>query len=258
MDLRARAEALLEADLLTYVSHLKMIQTFGDTLDYSLQVREADWGLSLTYPTAWSAYDRATYPEAMKIVYLAASRPPLLDGAVEALPCAGPLVFKLTGQDQAACVAKRYALTRKRAYWMYTTGGAAFPPEPQVRRLSHPDAQAGALWALNGYGAQEIQAHFQSGGQGYALYEGDIPVSACFVYPNYRHVWEIAGVHTASQARGKGYAKRVVCAALHDLAAKGRLPRYNVLDTNEPSIRLAESLGLWKASTLTHFMAEPL
>ena len=125
-------------------------------------------------------------------------------------------------------------------------------------RLCAPDAEAAALWALNGYDAQEIRAHFEEGGRGYALCEGDAPVSACFVYPNYRRVWEIAGVHTRPQARGRGHARRVVCAALHDLAGEGRLPRYNVLDTNVPSIRLAESLGLRPASTLTHYFAQPL
>ncbi|HML46821.1 MAG TPA: hypothetical protein PKE04_08745, partial [Clostridia bacterium] len=106
--MRTRAETLLGADLLTHVSHLKMIQAFGDALHYTLLNQGEDWGLSLTYPAALSAYDRATYPDAERIVYLAASCPLLLDAAIEAMPRAGSMIFKLTGPDQASCAAKLY------------------------------------------------------------------------------------------------------------------------------------------------------
>ena len=162
--MRTRMEALLGMDLLTHVSHLKMVQAYGDALQYTLLDQGEDWGLSLWYPAAWSAYDRAAYPEAEQIVYLAASRPSLLDVAINVLPRIGSVIFKLTGPDQAACAAKRYALTRKRAYWTYTCAeGAVLSPEPQVLRISQPDAGVQALWALNGYDVPEIKAQLQAG-----------------------------------------------------------------------------------------------
>jgi len=58
--------------------------------------------------------------------------------------------------------------------------------------------------------------------------------------------------------RGRGHASRVVRTALAELARRRLTPRYQVDRNNTPSIRLAESVGLQRFLTITHFLHLPL
>ena len=75
----------------------------------------------------------------------------------------------------------------------------------------------------------------------------------CLAFQNHRQVWEVGGVVTPAQHRGKGFASRVVRSALAELQRRGLAARYQVNEDKLPSIRLAQSLGLRQFLQLTHF-----
>jgi ribosomal protein S18 acetylase RimI-like enzyme len=85
---------------------------------------------------------------------------------------------------------------------------------------------------------------------------GDDPVSVCFAFESYGKVWEIGGVVTRPDQRGRGLGARVVGAALDELARRGLLARYQVHEENTASIRLAEALGMRLLLRLTHYLHE--
>nr|WP_280636984.1 GNAT family N-acetyltransferase [Rhizobium sp. 16-449-1b] len=85
----------------------------------------------------------------------------------------------------------------------------------------------------------------------------DEPQSLCFVFRNYGAVWEIGGVYTAENSRGRGFAGKVVRTALAELAKRNMLSRYQVSADNSASIRVAEKLGMQRFMTLTHHLRLP-
>ena len=56
-------------------------------------------------------------------------------------------------------------------------------------------------------------------------------------------------------ARRKGYARLLVECALHTLALRQCIPRYQVHEDNHASIRLAETIGLRWFVTMEHWSA---
>ena len=82
-------------------------------------------------------------------------------------------------------------------------------------------------------------------------------MSTCFVFKNYADIWEIGGVYTASAYRRQGLGTRIVKTAIRTLRDRAKRPRYQVLETNEASIRLAESLGLERFVTTEHYLYWP-
>jgi RimJ/RimL family protein N-acetyltransferase len=85
--------------------------------------------------------------------------------------------------------------------------------------------------------------------------QGDV-LAACFAFEIDDPLWEIGGVYTKPAHRGRGLAKRVVQAALAELRRLERLPRYQVSEDNGASIGVADSLGMQRFLTLTHYRNE--
>jgi GNAT superfamily N-acetyltransferase len=65
-------------------------------------------------------------------------------------------------------------------------------------------------------------------------------------------VYEIGGVYSLPEARRKGYARKLVETALHTLVRGGARPCEQVPELNQPSIRLAEAIGLEPFVTTEH------
>ncbi len=81
-------------------------------------------------------------------------------------------------------------------------------------------------------------------------------VSACFVYQNYGRAWEIAGVYTTPENRGKGLARKTVSAALVHLLAHKLIPRYQVKWDNRASISVARACGLVEFLRVNHYVVQ--
>jgi len=67
---------------------------------------------------------------------------------------------------------------------------------------------------------------------------------------------EIGGVYTVPARRGEGLGSRAVRTSLAELARRACVPRYHVAEENTASIRLAETLGMTRFLTLTHYLSE--
>jgi predicted GNAT family acetyltransferase len=111
---------------------------------------------------------------------------------------------------------------------------------------------------MNGYAAGEMKAYFDRGAFSCTVYKGDDPISTCFCFPNFGKVWEIAGVHTVQDHRRQGYARKVVETASSVLLGRDYMLRYQMHESNVPSIQLAESVGLERFLTTEHFLTHKL
>jgi predicted GNAT family acetyltransferase len=78
-------------------------------------------------------------------------------------------------------------------------------------------------------------------------------ISGCFIFPNFKNIWEIAGVFTLPDYRRKGYAEAIVLKSLRIILNAGYIPRYQVVNTNTGSIKLAEKIGMKVLLTVNHF-----
>ncbi|MNI79555.1 FR47-like protein [compost metagenome] len=110
------------------------------------------------------------------------------------------------------------------------------------------------LWAANDYSREEVAHYFKEGAFSISLFDDVAPLSTCLVFRNEEQIWEIGAVHTAETGRRRGLARRVVRTALFHILQRGLIPRYQVLHSNIPSIRLAESIGLLLAVRLEHWI----
>jgi GNAT superfamily N-acetyltransferase len=135
--------------------------------------------------------------------------------------------------------------------------GSRFTPSDVVVVSERVDERCFDLYAAQGYTRDEVRRFFSAGGAlSFALYRGEAPVAACFAYQNFERVYKIGGVYTLPDQRRMGHARKLIETTLHTLARRGDLPRYQVHELNQPSIRLAEAIGLEPFVTIEHWLAE--
>jgi len=206
--------------------------------------------------TAASDYDRKTYPTATHAALLRSDDAALTEALLAELPADGGIVFKLGSAAERDVVQRRYPLLRKTSFLSFTS------PE---RRPDHGGAlvansATNAMYAL--YRTQEHERAWLSpllaDGRAFTclIDSGDDPLSVCFAFESHGNVWEIGGVVTRPDRRGRGLGSRVVGAALDELGRRGLLARYQVHEDNIASIRLAEALGMRPLLRLTHYLHE--
>jgi GNAT superfamily N-acetyltransferase len=119
------------------------------------------------------------------------------------------------------------------------------------------DERCFELYAAQGYARDEVRGFFSTGrALSLALYQRDAPVAACFAYPNFEGVYEIGSVYTLPEARRNGYARKLVETALDAIVRRGDQPRYQAHEQNQPSIRLAEAIGLEPFAIIEHWLSE--
>lgn len=250
-----RAKELLGRDALENITMLKMIDAYGKRLQCRLVEKEAGWGILISLPTALSAFDLRIYPDAESIILVAGTDLNAIAELVRELPSDRNFVFKVQREAYKNVIAQSIRLNRARAFYTYTCSEPIrYSSCEKVVEGDRLDARNVPLWLANGYSHQELIHLFNAGARSYTIYDRDeSAVSTCIVFRNYGRIWEVGAVHTAESDRGKGYAKIVCSAAINSLLDKGLLPRYQVEHHNEPSIRLAKSLGLTLAVTLEHY-----
>jgi RimJ/RimL family protein N-acetyltransferase len=166
-------------------------------------------------------------------------------------------VFKVHHERTRALVQAIPGCTRTQTYLTYSTPPGYRPSAPafptQGLRELTPEAQE--FFAHNGYSPEELAAHFSRGAAWFRTLVNGRTVSACFIFPNYQHIWEVAGVYTPPEHRQKGYARSTVQAALTALLGTGRTPRYQFRADNVASRAVAESLGLRCVLVVDHYVS---
>ncbi|KKC48880.1 hypothetical protein VE23_20250 [Paenibacillus sp. D9] len=250
----ASITARLQSDPLLHITLLKMLESFGGGMTAHMAEEGEQWGALLLLPAELNAYDRLTYPEASHAGFLAGNSDSLLLGLLDRLPESGRFVFKLQLPRFKAILASRFRLEKARGFYTYTAGDTAFqaPLDGRIVETSGVDDGLASFWTPPE--AEELLGYINKGARLFALYEGDEPASVCAAFPNFGPIWEIGFLRTRERFQGRGLAKQVVSAAMASIGKDGRIARYHVLETNEASIKVAESVGLSRAVHLEHFL----
>ncbi|WP_405113398.1 GNAT family N-acetyltransferase [Paenibacillus sp. FSL K6-1217] len=245
----------LRRNPLKNVTLLKMLTAYHAQIDSVLIEQQEEWGVLLLMPAATFAYDHRTYPEADTVVLMDYSSPEVFPALLKLLPKDAKLVFKLQEDAYRQALEPYFTLRRVRSLYSYSSAeGQRFSADEACVVSETIDERLLPLWMANDYSLEEITQYFADGAFAVSLFEGDTPLSTCMVYRNEERIWEIGGVHTAEAARQRGLAQRVVRTAVYHTLQRGYIPRYQVLENNFASIRLAESIGLTRAVTLEHWV----
>lgn len=201
-------------------------------------------------------FDRGAYPSATSTILISSDNPTLTQALVCALPRNETRVFKLANPADRDVVAQHFTLDRQRAILSYTIHG----PVSGNDRITINKSSKRAPFEL--FEAQKHSRDWLSSlldnGRAFTctFEENDIALSACFAFQIDGDLWEVGGVYTHPQARRRKLAQSVVSAAVAELKRSNRFVRYQVEDTNTPSIRLAESLGMTHYFTLSHYLSK--
>jgi RimJ/RimL family protein N-acetyltransferase len=237
------------------ITLLKMMTAYHSQIDSTLIEQQDQWGVLLMMPAVTFPYDHRTYPEADTVVLMDYSSPEVFPALLKLLPRDARLVFKLQEDAYRQALEPYFTLHKVRSLYSYSTAeGQTFSADGACIVSEAMDERLLPLWMENDYSQGEISQYFQEGAFSVSLFEGDMPISTCMVFRNEESVWEIGAVHTAAAARKNGLAQRVVRTALYHTLQRGYIPRYQVLEDNLASIRLAESIGLTPAVKLEHWI----
>jgi GNAT superfamily N-acetyltransferase len=254
-----RALAFLRADLLRNIVLLKTLGLFPDAVQCHYCEDGGGAGVLILLPTAVSSFDRHTYPTTHYVVLLSATSQAAVRQLLAFVPRDTPLVFKLIDDADRQTIEQVVSLRRTTAFISYTAPlGSHFRPSGDVRVTEQIDPACYALYAEQGHSPQDLAQYAAAGTLGFAVYRDAAPIASCFAYRNYDTVHEIAGVYTLPSHRRHGHARQIVETALHTLARRQFIPRYQVHEGNHASIQLAESIGLRRFVTMEHWLTTPV
>jgi GNAT superfamily N-acetyltransferase len=254
--------AFLKAEPLKYIIHLKMLDSFAGVMRWDCE----PGGVALLLPAAANPYDATTYPGAEWIVFLAVNDPATASKLVERLardpwvwnPGTGArLVFKLVDAVSREAVLAAFPARRVTGFVSYTTEQADLPHDPWVEVAAQLDPRLVPCYQSNGYTLPELERMFGQESRSFSLFaETGAPQSTCMIFKNFGPVWEIGGVYTDPANRRQGLGRRVVARAVQELLESGRIPRYQVKESNLASRALAEGLGMRPFVYTEHFVMD--
>lgn len=251
----ARARELLELDPLRHIVGLKMLRRVGAAADVTLREDESGWAALIAFPPGAFEYDAQNYAGASRIAVLEGSSDTLLLDLLDGLDGVD-LILKTQNPSVLLRARERFGAQPVAAFVSFTSANAGSRRVAGVPNgCTTSTALTPALTEIferNGYAEAELARYFASGARWFALERAGALVAACFVFQNFGRVWEIAGVHTETNERRRGFAKNVVAAALDHLLAADLLPRYQTIADNEGSMALARSVGLVEFLRIEH------
>jgi RimJ/RimL family protein N-acetyltransferase len=249
---------VLEREPLRNIVLLKHLEAYPDHTTVHRVERDGGAATMVLLEVAASAYDLRTYPDARYAALISSDGADLTRALIEAVPRREGIVFKLSSDADRDVVASTFPRLQRTTSVLSFTGGPDFTRDDAVRITTTPSEATFDYFESQKHGRDWLDPLLRSG-RAFAgvLGPDEKPLAVCFAFENYRRIWEIGGVFTPPQARGRGYAARVVRTALAELGVRRLSPRYQVHDDNIPSIRLAESIGLTRFLETTHFLYTP-
>jgi len=250
-----RALVLLRTDIPRNIVLLKMLTLFPDAVECHYCEGDSGIGVLILLPTIVSSFDRHTYPTTDYVVLLSATSHAAVRQLLPFVPRDRPLVVKLIDDADRQTIGRAFALYRATAFISYTTPpGSHFVSHGNVEVSEQIDEACYPLYAAQGHYPDDLAQYAIAGLLTFAVYRDASPIAACFAYRNFDTVYEIAGVYTVPRERRKGHARQLVETALHTLAKRQYIPRYQVHEANHASTRLAESVGLRRFVTMEHWL----
>ncbi|AFM11982.1 GNAT family N-acetyltransferase [Turneriella parva] len=252
---RATAIHCLSSDVFAHLMTLKMLTLFPQAC-VTTTYREGDsWSCLTLLDISASGWDSQKYPNQESVVFLDGNNEQFLKIAFENAPKKN-VIFKVHDSFSRSQVAQLPGIEQTYSFLSYSTSAIPKKSLQSVSRVqvcAELTAEAIDGFEQNAYTQEELQYHFQNGARWLRLDVGGACVSQCLVFQNFNLVWEIGGVFTPPALRRKGYAKKVVNAAIRYLRLRNRLPRYQFEAANQGSRALAESVGLNHVLTVDHF-----
>ena len=249
---------VLEREPLRNIVLLKHLEAFPDHATVHRVERDGSAATMVLLEVAASAYDRRTYPSARYAALISSDGAALTRELIAAVPRREGVVFKLSSDVDRDVVSGDFPRLRRTTAVLSFTGGPDFARDACVRTTTAPSETVFGYFESQEHARDWLEPLLQSHRAFVCVTGPDAqPHAVCFAFENYRKVWEIGGLYTPPESRGRGHAARVVRTALAELGLRGLLPRYQVHDDNIPSIRLAESVGLTRFLEITHFLYTP-
>lgn len=259
MDKKVYTKALahLNNDVLKNLSTLKYLNWYRDYADVRLTEDTWDWAALSVFPTNILSYDTTEYPKARQALFLNGSSKTLKHELLTSLK-PDYYLLRLNEDLDLFRYQGKYSVTPGHSYISYTalTYGAV-SNQAEISPQARLTREVITFLGRNGYTPNDLEKYFGQGAQWFGQNIDGKLVSACFVFPNYDGIWEIAGLHTLEEARRHGYAAAVVHSALVYLLNRGLTPRYEAEQNNTASIALARRLKLKEFLTIRHFLLEP-
>ena len=249
--------AFLARDALRNIVLLKYLERYPEHARVHF-VSDAQGGAALVLlDTRVDPYNRRAYPMAAWTAVISSDHPDLTRSLLERLPRRVGIVFKLATDEDRAVVEAEFPLTRATCFLSFS-GSLPSTPDEDVLVTSAPSAAVFRLFETQNHERQWLEPLLDSGRALVSIVprEGR-PLAICFAFENYGSVWEVGGVITLPEFRGKGLAARSVRVAIGELARRGLAPRYQVEEGNVASIRLATKIGLKPFLSLTHYLHAP-
>lgn len=238
---------VLLKQLLAYPEHVKVYRVSGPE----------GAALLIALDTSASPYDRQAYPTAAIAAFVSSDHPSLTASLMAKIPHGIGVVFKLSKEADLAPVEAYFPVSRRTAFVSFTSAGG-IAPSPGVEVTSAPSDAAFQLFEMQGHDRPWLEPLLRSGKAFACVAERDSEtLAACFAFENFSPVWEVGGVVTAPAHRRKGLGARVVRTALAELGKRRLVPRYQVEEHNTASTALAQSVGLTRFLTITHYAHEP-
>lgn len=248
----------LKTDSFKHLSTLKYLSLYQSKLTINLLEDTQNWALLVTIPTEILSYDKATYPNANKAIFINGTSEQLKYRLLDALP-ENNYILRLNEDLNLSTLENRFKIKKRNLFISYSC--STFDDSPAniiVPGDTQITDEAIEIIKSNGYSGNEITKYFDNGAVWFGLEINNKIRSACFIYQNYDNIWEIAGVHTLETERNKGYARIVVTSALAHLLKRNLVPRYEAEILNTNSIKLAQSLKMKEFLLINHFLLNPL
>jgi GNAT superfamily N-acetyltransferase len=248
-------QSFLQRDPLRHVVLQKLLRAHAAVADVRYTAVDSQPAALILIPTTASAWDTANYPETDTIALLAADHAIAADRLLAELPVAR-YVFKVAGELERDAVLRRLPAQRTTAFISYTA-------DTNTRTIRHanvvvtdaPNRQILAIFADHGHDPDSLWQACHSGeGLVFTCAVDNVVAAACFVLAIGDGIWEIGGLFTQPDYRRRGLAMALVETALHELAQRGVLARYQVHERNQASIRLAEAVGLRQFVIVEHWV----
>ena len=249
---------LLEQEPLRNLVTLNMLNYHPDSMSFELHQGTDGWALLSLLDVRGSEWDRQAYPTCKYVAFINGNSPGRKLQLLASLPHEN-LVLKTGAELIRKWAIQNGKATRVTAFHSFTTRKQSTHVEPDAR-LRQSDTYDQSAWAMlraNGYEDDELARFFYNGARWFGIETEGRLVTVCFVFQNYKHIWELAGLYTQPAFRRRGLAKKTVLGALHYLAASGLVPRYQAKWNNHASISLAKSCGLLEFLQMDHYLLTP-
>lgn len=247
---------LLEEDSLTNLVTLKMVHRFPNSMHFELIEGADGWAMLSLLDIRDSEWDRKTYPACKYAVFINGNSNAGKIQLLASLPKEN-LVIKTGDEIVQQKIAESGRATKVRTFHSFTGKPLSqSQSNPGARQFCSHDERAWSMFRANGYEDAELAQYFQNGAQWFGIESNGQLASACFIFQNYKQIWEIGGVFTQLDFRRRGLAQIVVQGALKHLVASGLVPRYQTTSDNYASLSLARSCGLIEFLHMSHYLLD--